>query len=238
METRLLVLCAVCATALQAQSIAVVAPSTGQTLSGWSGSSLAVSISSAPNVSMVCYTVDAHPATNPGPVGVISGSSGAFLAAGCSNTPPYSLPINTFWWLNGSSHQVVATAYDAAGAVVATSSPVNFGIQNSWPVTCTPVFTVTTGTPATSNWSGRVSVTGTMTGACASDNLGFHFYVDGIAFKQINNITTGSQSATVDTTDWLNGPHNVAVIVTETARIRRPTAIPVQLAEPLNGHGR
>ncbi len=66
---------------LQAQSISVVAhQSAGQTLSGWHGFSFCrFGLLAAPNVAMVCYTVDAHPATNPGPPNVISGNLGAFL---------------------------------------------------------------------------------------------------------------------------------------------------------------
>ena len=206
MGTRFLVLCGLCAAALQAQSIAVVAPSAGQTLSGWHGFSFAVSVSSAPNVSLVCYTVDANPATNPGPPNVISGNLGAFLATGCWNLPPYSFPVNTFLWFNGP-HQVVATAYDALGNVVATSSPVAFNIGNSWPVSCTPVLNVTTGTPITSTWSGQVTASASITGGCAGDSFLYYWYLDGVQQNY------GAASISFDTTSVLNGPLNIGLMV-------------------------
>jgi hypothetical protein len=209
MGTRFLVLCALCATALQAQSIAIVAPSAGETLSGWSGSSFTVSVSSAPSVSMVCYTVDADRATNPG--------FGALSTAGCSTTgSKYALPINTFWWFNGQ-HQVVATGYDSLGNVVAASSAVTFTIANSWPITCTPALSVTPGTAITSNWSGQVSLAATITGACATDTFQASFYIDGISQgEQIINVTSGSVSQSLDTTQFLNGSHNVGVVLLDT----------------------
>src|SRR3984957_4779552 len=198
MQTRFLVLCALCTAALQAQSISVVAPTAGQTLSGWHGFSFAFSCSSAPNVPIVCYPVDAHPATNPGPPNVISGNLGAFLATGCWNLPPYSLPVNTFLWLNGP-HQVVATAYDVLGNIVATSPPAAFNIENPWPVSCTPVLGVTTGTPITSTWSGQVSATATITGGCSTDTFQYYWYMNGVQQNW------GNASITFDTTSVLNG---------------------------------
>ena len=129
------------------------------------------------------------------------------LAAGCSSTPPYSFPVNTYIWFNGP-HQVVATAYDATDTVVATSSPVQFVIANSWPVTCNPAITVTTGTPVASTWSGQVTASVAMTGACAGDSLHYAWYVDGIQ--------VGAQaSTTIDTTAFFNGTPALAVVVTD-----------------------
>ncbi len=159
---------------------------------------------------MICYTVDAYQATNPG--------LGALATAGCSNVAPFSLPINTYWWLNGP-HQVTATAYDVLGNVVATAPPVAFTIANAWPVTCTPALTMTTGTPISSNWSGQVSVQGTMTGACSSDSLTFSFYVDGILQQSDAGISTGTDTALITTTNFLNGTHAVTLAVNDATNL-------------------
>jgi len=139
-------------TAMLAQSISITAPTANQVLTGFSGFSFAVSVSSLPAAARVCYTVDAYPAqTTP-----------------CSLTPGWSVPWNSFNVLNGA-HQVVATAFDILGNTLATSSPVAFTTANTWPAPYAPGMTVATGTPLTSNWSGFVSITPTISGSGSGD---------------------------------------------------------------------
>lgn len=230
MQSRVLVLYALCSATLQAQSISVISPTSGATLSGWTGNQFAVSLSSAPSAVQVCYTLDAYPAVNPGPPGVVSGNSGALLVAGCSNAAPYSFPVDTYWWANGTQHQVVATAYSAVGqsacsgtwdgngCIVATSSPVIFTIANTWPVSCpgsAPSLAITASTPFTSNWSGQVNVTATVTGPCASDNISAMFSIDGIQQGGGTSFTSGSTLWPLDTTGFPNGTHVVGVATSD-----------------------
>jgi len=201
--------------ALQAQSIAVTTPTANQTVSGYSGFSFQVSLTSAPATARVCYTVDAYPATNPGDPSTWMTGTGALAYAGCSITPSFSYTWNSFWVLNGP-HQVIATAYDSLGNVVATSPAVAFKVANTWPCSWNPTLAVTTGTPVTSNWSGLVSVQGTLSGSGATDNSTFQWFVDGIPQYTITGITSGTSSVSVDTTQFSNGPHAVALMVTDT----------------------
>ena len=206
---RVLLLCTVAA-ALQAQSISITSPTANQAVSGFTGFSFMVNVTNAPSTARVCYTVDAYPATNPG--------FGALSTAGCSITPPYSYDYNTYWVMNGS-HQVTATAYDALGGVVAANTQ-PFTVANKWPVTCTdgsaPVFSVTTGTPVSSVWSGTVSVTAQITGSCATDSLNYHFYLDDIQFGSVTTSSGSAQTFSLDTTRFLNGSgHVLAVTVND-----------------------
>jgi len=198
--------CVLCAVALEAQSIAISNPASGAALSGYSGYQFQVSLTSAPSVTRVCYTVDAYAAYNPG--------IDAPTTLGCSITPPFSYPYNSYWNLNGS-HQLVATAYDSLGNVVATSAAVPFTTANNWPVPYTPGMTVSTGTPVTSNWSGSVNVTPTISGSGSGDSKIFNFYVDGITQFNTVSITATNYTFPVDTTQFSNGSHNVCVTSTD-----------------------
>jgi Bacterial Ig-like domain (group 2) len=187
--------------ALEAQSISITNPASGGTVSGYTYQ-FQVALTSAPSVARVCYTVDAYPAYNPG--------IDAPTTLGCSITPGFGYPYNSFWNLNGS-HQVVATAYDSLGNVVATSAPVPFTTANNWPVSYTPNMTVATGTPVTSNWAGSVNVTPTFSGSGSADNKTFYFWVDGIGQYNSGGITATSFTFAVDTAQFSNGNHNLCV---------------------------
>ncbi len=180
-------------TAMLAQSISITAPTANQVLTGFSGFSFAVSVSSLPAAARVCYTVDAYPAqTTP-----------------CSLTPGWSVPWNSFNVLNGA-HQVVATAFDILGNTLATSSPVAFTTANTWPAPYAPGMTVATGTPLTSNWSGFVSITPTISGSGSGDSKTFNYWIDGVYQTSVST-SSASQAFSVNTTRFPNGPHIVAV---------------------------
>ncbi|MGD0296795.1 MAG: hypothetical protein ABSE86_06720 [Bryobacteraceae bacterium] len=203
---RRLLLLMVCAAASEAQVISITSPTSNQVVSGFSGVPFVVSLASAPSVTRVCYTVDGYPATNPGTNGLNT--------AGCA-LAPYTFSFNTFWVMNGP-HQVTATAYDALGNVVATNTQ-PFVVANTWPVSCggsPPALSVSTGTPVTSTWSGGVTVTAQITGACATDNLKYFFWLDGTDVVSVGNVTDGQpRSTTFDTTRFFDGQHVVAVTV-------------------------
>jgi hypothetical protein len=197
---------------LAAQSISITSPSSGEVWTGWTGREFTVSISDGASVVRVCYSVDAHSATNPGPPMVISGNSGALRAAGCSNSAPFDFPVNTFLWGDGGQHEVAATAYDSLGRAVATSSGVPFTIANTWPVSCAgkaPQWNVTASTAFTANWSGQVKLSAEMRGPCASDRSVVNIYIDGVLRAQ--SYTNGSITIPVDTTQFQNGPHQVGM---------------------------
>jgi hypothetical protein len=216
MQIRLLVLCAVSAAALHAQSISITSPTSGASWTGWTGQQFAASLTSAPSVVLVCYSVDAHPATNAGanPL-AISGNGGALLASGCSNTAPFSFPVNSFLWGNSSAHIVTATAYDSLGNAVATSAPVTFTIANTWPVSCSGSAPNLTLSVPSSPLSGRVNVTATMNGPCAPDNIDYTIYVDGV-YQYGQTTTAGSLTASLDTTAFTNGVHVIAATALDT----------------------
>ena len=199
-----------CMTGLLAQSIAVVSPTANQSVSGFIGFSLSANLANAPTATRVCWTIDAYRAvgTSLYAGGMTNSTYAALSSIGCSLTSPYSLPWNTFSVMNGP-HQAVATAYDAAGNVVATSSAVSFSVDNTWPVSCAPAMTVTTGTALGSNWSGSVNVTPTVT-SCTGDSMSYRWFVDGV--PQYNG-STSSNSFTfpIDTTKFTNGSHIVGV---------------------------
>jgi hypothetical protein len=201
-----LFLCVLCAVALDAQSISITKPASGDAVSGYAGYQFQVSLASAPSVVRVCYTVDGYAAYNPG--------IDAPTNLGCSIAPPFSYPYNSYWNLNGS-HQLVATAYDSLGNVVAASAAVPFTTANNWPVSYTPGMTVSTGTPVTSNWSGSVNVTPAISGSGSGDNKTFYFYVDGVAQYSTGSITAANFTFAVDTTPFSNGNHNVCVTSTD-----------------------
>lgn len=202
---RLLILAAFGA-ALEAQSVSIAIPTANQPVSGYSGFSFAVSLTNAPSVVRVCYAVDGYPAANPG--------FGPLATIGCTITPSFSLPWNSFWVLNGS-HNVSATAYDSLGNAVATSSPAPFTVANSWPISCVPGMSVSTSTPVSSSWSGHVTISLTMTGACASDNSTANFYIDGIPQQSSIGFTGPATSSTVDTTQFTDGVHNVCATTSD-----------------------
>lgn len=202
--------------ACSADSISVTYPGAGTpALTGWTGNRFAVSYSGA-DIAEVCYIVDAYGLYNPG--------IDAPTTLGCSIAPPYSVEFNSFWYLNGP-HQVVATAYNVLGAVVATSAAVPFSTANPCPILDTvtagcvsgfnPSMTVTTGTPLTSNWSRAVTVTPTLAGSLiGTDSLTFNFFIDGILQQSITN-STATATGTLYSTQFQNGPHNVCVQVSD-----------------------
>jgi hypothetical protein len=196
-----------CAMALKAQSISITTPAPNATVNGFSGYSFQAQLTSAQAIVKVCYIVDSYPAYNPG--------IDAGTALGCSVTAPFSMPYNSFWNGNGS-HQVVAKAYNTLGALVATSAAVPFTTGNLWPLSYISGLSVSTGTPVTSNWSGIVTVSPTLTGTGASDLLYFNLYVDGFLQSNCGNTTSacGSNPATLyaDTTPFQNGNHNVCIV--------------------------
>ena len=199
-------------------NFSISSPTSGASWTGWTGNTFSL-IGAPPSTAKVCYTVDAYPAGNPGadPL-AISGDMGSLYASGCSNTPPFSFPANTFWWANNSAHQVVATAYDALGNTLATSSPVSFAIANAWPVSCSgsaPQFSVSL---PSQPWSGQVTVTPSVTGACSSDSITFSLYLDGV-LKYAKSASSGTASMPLDTTQVDNSAtgiqHTVAVTASD-----------------------
>jgi hypothetical protein len=212
---RLLIL-VVCTAALKAQSIAVTSPPSGTPAwSGYSGNQFQASLTSAPNISQVCYTVDSYPATNPGSTGIAQQAGGALAAVGCSlmSQSPFTFPVNSFWWLNGP-HQVVATGYDSKGNIVATSSPVQFTTANTWPQSWNPSLAITTGTSLTSSWSGysaSTNISSTITGSGAANNSPIIYFIDGVAQSSIGVNGGASASYNIDTRQFADGVRNVCL---------------------------
>ena len=202
-----LVLSILCVAALKAQSIAITTPAPNATVSGSSGFYFQTSLSSAPSVVKVCYTLDAYPLYNPG--------IDAPTSMGCSIAAPFSVQYNSFRDGNGP-HQVTATAFDSHGNVVATSAAVPFTTANAWPLSYVSGLSVATGTPVTSNWSGMVTVSPTLTGTGASDSKYFSLYVDGFLQSSCGNssaaCTSNPPTLLVDTTPFQNGNHNVCIV--------------------------
>jgi len=198
-----------CALALEGQSISITKPAANEAVTGYSGYFFQAALTAAPSVVKVCYMVDSYPAYNPG--------IDAPTTLGCSIRPPFSYPYNSFWNGNGP-HQIVATAYDALGAVVATSAPVAFSIANTWPNPRAPSMHVRTSIPLSSNWSGAPDITLTLAGTgIGIDQLVFNLYVDGILQQQPgNNIVTGASfTGNIYTTNFQNGSHVVCAVVTD-----------------------
>jgi hypothetical protein len=203
MWIRVVTTCIFTAAILPAQSVTITVPAANQTLSGFSGFSFAASVSGTPNPTTVCYTVDGYPVPGPGP--------------SCSKTPPYAVPWDTVWDLNGP-HQVLATAYNAAGSALATSSSVSFTTANNWPCPWNPAMTISTGTSLTSSWSGNVSVSGTISGSSVgTDQFNWTWYIDGVQAGQIANSTSATNSATLHTTQFLDGSHIIGLTVVDTS---------------------
>ena len=203
-----LLLCVLWAITLDAQSISITKPTANAALTGWTGNTFRVSYSGA-DIVEVCYTVDAYAAYNPG--------IDAPTTLGCSITPPFSYPYNSFWNLNGP-HHVVATAYDALGSVVATSAAVPFSTANSLsdlpgnktPVTNNPTMAVSTTCPAAT-----CTVTATVSGSPAStDSLTYTFFINGIVQGIITN-STGTATQTLYTTQFQNGPVTLGLNVND-----------------------
>ena len=207
---RLLLLLVFCGACYAADSISVTSPTGNPTWTGWTGNNFTVSYSGA-DIALVCFQVDAYPAINPGPAGVISGNAGGFLAAGCENLPPFTFPVDTFQWLDGP-HQVVATAYDILGNVVATSSPATFTIGNTWPVSCPgpPILSVSTSIATTSTWHDQVTATATISGDCVGDSFTYIWALQGVQQNY------SQPTITFDTTSVLNGPVVVGLMILDT----------------------
>jgi hypothetical protein len=188
---------------LDAQSISITQPASGEAVSGYAGYQFQVSLTSAPSVTHVCYTVDAYAAYNPG--------IDAPTILGCTLIPPFSYPYNSYWNAD-SPHEVVATAYNSMNGVVATSAAVPFTNANTWPVACTdgsaPVWSVGPSTAITSNWSGTIVLTATVTGSCSTDAKTFTVYVDGVPQGSTSG-TAASESFNLYTTQFANGTHYV-----------------------------
>jgi hypothetical protein len=196
-------LLSLCSVSAWAQSVSITSPVSAQSVSGYSGFIFTASVSGTPNPTTVCYNMDGYPVPGPGP--------------SCSNTPPYSVPWDTFWVLNGP-HSVLATAYNAAGTSLATSSAVAFVVANNWPCSWTPAMTISTSTGLGSNWSGNVTVSGTISGsAVGTDQFTWTWYIDGVQAGQIANSTAATNTATLHTTQFLDGPHVIGLTVVDTS---------------------
>lgn len=214
---RLLLLVALAAPVFAQCSASVTNPASGATLKDWAGNTAAISLSNCPTAALVQWYVDAYPATNPGASSplIVSGNAGALAAAGVSVSPPWSFDLNSFMWANSTGHTISATVADATGAIIATASPVSFTIANTWPVaaagTACP-FSVTTGTPFSSPWSGTVNVTATLGGGCSSDSVQYTFYLNGVFRFQAGFITAGSFTLPLDTTAVDNSSSAVVAV--------------------------
>lgn len=196
------------------QSIAITQPAAGTPTitAGTISYPFTVALTSLPSVYKVCFQVDSYAASNPGE-GTYPGTAPA-NALGCTLTPPWSYTWNPFWTLNGT-HLVHATAYDVFGTVLATSADVPFITANAWPVTCTPVWTVTPATAVTSPWSGQVNITATVSGGCAGDTLSILPFVDGVTQSAGAGVPLVANTVTrsIDTTAFTDEVHAVCLIL-------------------------
>lgn len=210
-----LLLLATLATAGFSQTITVTNPGAGTpTLSGFTGNAFTVSLSGfSATPARVCYNVDAYPAYNPG--------FGPLLAVGCATAAPFSYNWNTNYVFPGT-HTVVATAYDALGVTpLATSASVPFIVGNNYPLSCSgsaPTWTVTTGTALTSPWSGNSTITYQPTDSCATDSNTYQVFVDGVLQQSFISVLATAKTSTIDTTQFPNGPHIVAVTRYDTTK--------------------
>ena len=199
---KLLLFCLVPCVTLLGQTISVTAPTASQMTSG----SLTLKCSvSATSLYAVNWFIDGEP-------------------IGFSTSVPYSLTTNTFDLWNGV-HEVTATAVDSLSNVLATSAVVAFTVNNTWNYnsqgsqvsgTFTTSFTVAPGTSESSPWSGTVTLVATLGGtyntAAVNPNGGntrWVVQVDGKLVEQDNlgNVTTDTIS--LNTTKFPNGPHQV-----------------------------
>lgn len=192
--------------AFQFQLPATITASANSCTSGFSGCTFTATTANAPTIVRVVYTVDAYPAATFIPSSDSSFPLGPLSSVGASLTAPWALAWNTFNVMNGP-HLLIATGYDALGAVVATSSAVNFTVANTTPVSCVPAISVSTGTPLGSPWNGSVNMTVNVTGGCVGDVMVYRFNIDGV--NQFASSTTTSNTFTfpLDTTQFTNGPH-------------------------------
>jgi hypothetical protein len=182
----------VCLTAsLFGQSLVVTSPASNQTLSGFTGFAFSATAVGLPSLASIKYTVDAYD-------------------YGVARTAPYSLAWNTFLIFNGP-HQVVATAYDAGGNVLAVSSPAPFTVANTWPIPWNPAMSVTTSAALSSPWSGIVNVTAAFSGSGAGDSKTINIWIDGVKQISFAGLTAASAVFPLDTTQFPNGSHVIAI---------------------------
>jgi hypothetical protein len=198
--------------------ITLTSPAASAVWTGFTGNTFTSTFSGCPNLQRVQYFVGAYEVSNPG--------TNAMQTWGFADASTgYSLPANSFMWFNGTQSAYVV-AYDALGNALATSASNSFTISNVWPILTSPApgMTVATGTALGSTWSGPVSVTPTISGAAATDDKTFTWYVDGIQVNQVTNVFTAAPSAfSIDTTQFLDGQHIIAIHVQD-AQIVTPTA--------------
>ncbi len=166
---------------LVAQSISVMSPSAGQTISG-TAHTLTVTITGIPNIYSVEYDVN--------------GETACVIYAA-----PWSCIWNTSYVYNNPYNSVAATVRDVLNNTLATSNSVSFTVDNpNWPVAISVCnMTVSTATPPTSIWSGtNLTYTLTPTGSnCASNSTAV--YIDGEPVSANH----------IDTTKFDNGTHTV-----------------------------
>ncbi|MBZ5608749.1 MAG: hypothetical protein LAP38_10850 [Acidobacteriia bacterium] len=176
--------------------ISVTAPTASQVVSGTSFM-LACSVSGLPNIYSAEWIVDGE-------------------AQGLVTAPPYALAWNPHYVFNSTQHAVHVVARDALGATLATSADVIFTTANTYTASSVSAalasLSVSTGTAASSPWSGVVTVTMTVSGTNATDPKTLCLYIDGIKGGNSGTycgagITSTSQVYNVDTTLYLNGSH-------------------------------
>ena len=204
-----LLLCALCAVALKAQSISITAPATGATVTGTSYT-ITHLLTSVPTAVKVCDVLDSYALYNPG--------TNAPLSLGCSITPPFSIQYNSFWNGNSTQHQLIATAYDVRGNVVATSSPVAFTIGNTWPLSYVAQLAATAGGGCTlsGTWSGTAcTLTWTWSGSGSANSKNINFYIDGIFQASATTTTSATGIFYADTVQFQNGNHNLCMVGTD-----------------------
>ncbi len=217
---KLYALAALSATGCWAQTCTITSPTSGQVLSGYSGTNLTVSLSGVSNADHVQYYIDGYPAYDPGlgPASVLGISSSA---------PNFAFPYDSFWDGNGP-HVVSAYVYSLASTVLASCTQL-FSISNTWPNPNALVMNISTSTSVGSNWSGIQTVTPTVSGTGAgSDSITYQIYVDGMtpntvigsctfncSATSITSTATSPGALTVPTTLYQNGNHNVCVVAVD-----------------------
>jgi hypothetical protein len=176
-------------------TINVTAPSANATITGYQYSLTAAVNSACTSADHVRWTVDSESACDP------------------IRVAPYTCPWNPYYAANGSQHQAVATVYDSIGNVLAASPSVTFTVANTTAANNTnssyaPGWTVTTGTPVTSAWSGTVNLTGTLSGTYPLSGVSCLAFVDG-NLDGSSSMASGSCSYNLNTAQYLNGTHKV-----------------------------
>ena len=184
-------------------------PTGNPAITGWTGTTFTATSWPA-GTTMAKWYVDAYPAINPSAHDLGQAAQiGALDADGETNTYPFSWDWDSFWSWPGN-HTVKVEAYDGLGNLLGTSATATFTNPNPWPVTCTPVMSVSA--PA-SPWSGQESVTVTM-GGCAGDSFSFYAYLDGIPQSPSAVVTgTSPQTISIDTTHVLDSPNHIVAVV-------------------------